>query len=163
MNRIEDVERQILLLWEDMAEARGFDRILGRIICILLIEGRPLSQQEIAEKAEYSVPSISKALKTLVSLGSVRKAKKTGKRITLYYVEMHPSDMLSGALMKWVLTAKAMKRRTITILKELEEAKDEDPERAEKLTMILRDFAVLIPKITGVIENAIRNMEKKGL
>ena len=163
MNRIEDVERQILLLWEDMAEARGFDRILGRIICILIIEGRPLSQQEIAEKAEYSVPSVSKALKTLVSLGSVRKAKKTGKRITLYYVEMHPSDMLSGALMKWVLTAKVMERRTLAILKELEEAKDEDPEHAEKLIRILMDFAVVIPKITGVIENAIRNMEKKEL
>jgi len=163
MNRIEDVKRQILLLWEDMAEARGFDRLLGRIICILIIEGKPLSQQEIAEKVEYSVPSISKALKTLVSLGSVRKAKKTGKRIILYYVEMHPSDILSGALMKWVLTAKAMERRTLSILKELEEVKDEDPERAEKLMKILMDFSVLIPKITGVIENAIRNMEKREL
>ncbi len=163
MSKIDDVEKKIFSMWEDTAEARGFDRVVGRVICILLIEGKPLSQQEIADRSEYSVPTISKALKTLVSLGSTRKTKKSGKRITMYYVEMHPSDILSGALMKWVLTAKAMERRALSIHKELEKVKDENPKRAGRLMKILMDFAVSVPEIVNVIENAMRNLEKRAL
>jgi DNA-binding transcriptional regulator GbsR (MarR family) len=157
MGRIDDLESAMFLLWEDMAEARGFDRILGRIICTLLIAGSPLSQREIAEKTGYSVPTISRSLKTLVSLGSVRKARKAGTRTRSYYVEMHPSDMLRGALAKWLLTAKTMARRTRAIHEELENARDENPDQAERLMTILREFAELIPRLVDAIENAMKD------
>ena len=159
MGKIDDIERKIFFLWEDMAEARGFDRVLGRLICTLLIAGGPLSQQEIAERTGYSIPTISKSLKTLLSLGSVRKARKTGKRTGLYYVEMHPSEILRGALMKWLSTAKTMQRIMLAIHEELEEVKDENPKRAGRLMKISTDFAVSIPRMTNAIEDAIKNFE----
>lgn len=162
MNRVEDVERKIVSLWEDIAETRGFDRVLGRVICTLLIEGRPLSQREIAEKTGYSVPTISKTLKVLVSLGSGRKMKKLGKRVTLYYVDMHPLEILSGALMKWILTAKTMEQRASEILQELVKIKDEDPERSEKLMKMLMRFTASIPKMIEIMENAIGDMQRLG-
>lgn len=160
MNRVEDVERKIVSLWEDIAEDRGFDRVVGRVICTLLIEGRPLSQQEIAKKTGYSIPTISKTLKVLVSLGSGRKTKEPGKRVTLYYVEMHPLEILSGALMKWILTAKNMERRISKICQELEKIKAENPERTEKLMKMLTKFTASIPKMIEIMEKAIEDMQE---
>lgn len=63
---------------------------------------------------------------------------------------MHPSDILSDALMRWVLTAKAMERRALSIYKELEKVKDENPKRAGRLMKILMDFAVSVPEIVNI-------------
>lgn len=160
MNYIEEVERKMFSLWEDIAEARGFDRVVGTVICTLLIENKPLSQQEIAEKTGYSIPTISKTLKAFTPLGSVQKMKKRGERTALYYVEMSPLEMLSGALMKWVATAKTMERRMLEIYQELDKIKDENPKRAEKLMKIAMKFSISIPKMIEKIEKAIKDIQE---
>lgn len=158
MKSLEEVENEVVVLWEDLAEARGFDRVVGRVISILLIEGVPLSQQELAEKTGYSIPTISKTLKTLTSLGSVRKTKQPGKRLTLYYADMHPPEMLSGALRNWVILARTIERRVTLISQKLENAKDENPDRAEKLRKILMEFTASIPKMIEIMERVIKGI-----
>jgi len=160
MSNIEEVERKMFSLWEDIAEARGFDRVVGTVICTLLIENRPLSQQEIAEKTGYSIPTISKTLKVFTPLGSVRKMKKRGERTALYCVDTGPLEMLSGALMKWVATAKTMEQRMSEICQELEKTKDENPERARELMTIAIRFSTSVPKMIEIIEKAIRDIEE---
>jgi DNA-binding transcriptional regulator GbsR (MarR family) len=160
MSKIEDIQQNLFLLWEDIAEARGFDRVVGTVICTLLTENRPLSQMEIAEKTGYSVPTISKTLKTLVSLGSVRKMKKRGERIFLYYTAMHPLEMLSGALTKWIVTAKSMKNRISKMYQELVEIESKHPEQAIKLMNTLRDFSESVPKMIDIMEKAIEDIQK---
>lgn len=160
MRKIEDIQRSLFSLWEDIAEARGFDRAVGSVICTLLTENKPLSQQEIAEKTGYSVPTISKTLKTLVSLGSVRKMKKRGERIFLYYTAMHPLEMLSGGLTKWIVTAKSMTNRIFNMYQELVAIEDEYPEQANKLMIILRDFSNSIPKMIEIMEKAIQDIHE---
>ncbi len=160
MSKIEEVEKKMFSLWEDIAEVRGFDRVVGTVVCTLLIENRPLSQQEIAEKTGYSIPTISKTLKVFAPLGSVRKMKKRGERTALYYVDASPLEMLSGALMKWVITAKTMEQRMSDICQELETTKDEHPERAEKLIKIATKFSTSVPKMIKIIEKAITDMQE---
>ena len=162
MNQIAELERKTISLWEDIAEARGFDRVAGTVICILFIENKPLSQQEISERTGYSIPTISKTLKQLYPLGSIRKMKKPGKRATLYYVEMHPLEVMSGTLIKWTLTAKTMAKRMATIRKELEKTKSEDPEKARKLLEMITKLSDPIPKMIMIMENAIREIQKIG-
>ncbi|MFX0061516.1 MAG: GbsR/MarR family transcriptional regulator [Candidatus Hermodarchaeota archaeon] len=160
MNELKSVERKILALWEDIAEARGFDRVLGRVLCTLLIERRPLSQQELAEKTGYSIPTISKILKVLISMGTGRKIKKPGTRTTQYYVEIQPWELLSGALIKWINTTKIMEKRTLELRQEVENSKSEDPERAEKLIIMLTTFITAIPKVIETMEKAIKEMQE---
>jgi DNA-binding transcriptional regulator GbsR (MarR family) len=158
MKRLDEAEHEVVVLWEDLAEARGFDRVVGRVISILLIEGAPLSQQELAEKTGYSVPTISKTLKTLTSLGSVRKTKQPGKRLTLYYADMRPSEMLSGALRSWVILARTIERRVTLISQKLENARAENPDRAEKLRKIVIEFTASIPKMIEIMERVIKDV-----
>ena len=160
MNRIAELEANILSVWEDIAEARGFDRVVGTVICTLIVENRPLSQKEIAERTGYSIPTVSKTLKTLLPLGSVRKAKKPGSRVMLYHVEMHPLEIFSGTLTRWVLTARAMARRMAEIREELEDAKSEDPEKVQKLLGVLGRFADPIPKMTEIMDKAIADIQR---
>lgn len=152
MQHLDEVENEVIILWEELAEARGFDRIVGRIIITLLIEEAPLSQQDLSEKTGYSIPTISKTLKTLTSLGSVRKMKQPGKRLTLYCADVNPPDMLSGALRNWVVMARMIERRISNIEQKLEKAKEMNPNRAEKLRKILMEFTASIPKMINIIE-----------
>lgn len=161
MARIEELENEVISLWEDMAEARGFERVMGRIICILLLGGRPLSQKEISEKTGYSIPTISKILNTLASLGSVRKTKRPGTRTALYHVEMHPLDMVSGAFVRWVVVARTMEHRVAEIQRRIgNKAMIEDDERAEKLIMMLENLSSSLPKMIGIVENAINEARR---
>jgi len=159
MSKIEDIQRSLFSLWEDIAEARGFDRPVGTVICTLLIENKPLSQQEIMEKTGYSIPTISKTLKTLVSLGSVRKMKR-GERAFRYYTTINPLEMLSGALTKWIVTAKSMSNRISRMYQELVDIEEEYPEQAIMLMNILRDFSDSVPKMIAIMENAVKDIHE---
>lgn len=158
MSNQEEVEREVISLWEDLAEARGFGRVLGRVLYNLMIEGRPLSQREIAEKTGYSVPTVSRALNTLVSLGTVRKIAMPGSRLNLYRVEVRPQEVLSGGLMKWVSDAKTVYLRVSSILGELESVKVKDHEKAERLSEFLTKISLSIPRMIEIIEKAIEEM-----
>ena len=160
MGRIADLERRVVSLWEDIVEARGFDRVVGTVLCTLIVENIPLSQREIAEKTGYSVPTVSKTLKMLLPLGSVRKIRQPGKRVTLYHVEMHPLEILGGTLTRWILTARTMAKRMSEIREELEKARSEDPVRAQMLLRMLREFVEPIPEVTGIMEKAIEDIQK---
>jgi DNA-binding transcriptional regulator GbsR (MarR family) len=160
MDTIIELERKVISLWEDIAEARGFDRAAGTVLCILFIENKPLSQQEIAEKTGYSIPTVSKTLKLLYPLGSIRRIKKPSGRVIQYYVEMSPLDVLSGTLIKWTLTTKTLAQRMVSIREELERSKSEDPIRAQKLLGMIRKLDEPIPKMIEIMENAIKEIRK---
>jgi len=158
MQRLAEVEQDVMVLWEDLAEARGFDRVVGRVLSSLLIEGAPVSQQALAEKTGYSIPTISKTLKSLTSLGSVRKTKQPGTRLTLYYADMRPPDLLRGALRRWVILAKTIERRVLLVSQKLEDATNENPDRAETLRKLLWEFTASIPPMIAIMERAINGL-----
>ena len=160
MDTIAELERKIISLWEDIAEARGFDRATGTVLCVLFMENKPLSQQEIAEKSSYSIPTVSKTLKILSPLGSIRKLKKPGGRIIQYYVEMHPLDVLSGTLIKWTITTKTLAQRIEGVREELEKVMSEDPNKAQKLLSMIEKLVEPIPKMLKIMENAIKEIQK---
>jgi len=76
----------------------------------------------------------------------------------LYHVEMHPLEILGGTLTRWILTARTMARRMSEIREELEKARSEDPERAQMLMRMLREFVEPIPEVTGIMEKAIEDI-----
>jgi len=75
-----DVEQSILSTFGQVAESIGYSQVHGKIIGILLVNGRETSLQEIARRTGYSVPMISLSLDLLDVLGVVKKTKKPGDR-----------------------------------------------------------------------------------
>lgn len=137
-----EVKEKLSLLWERLAQARGFDLLYGRILAHLYLSEKPLSQKELSEKTDFSVPAISKTLGHLVTLGAVRRFKKKGERTYYYSALATPQHMFVAALSKWVDDQKIMRRELSALKTKLESATLSEHEKkdAAKLTAIIDDF-----------------------
>jgi len=158
MTSLEKIEREVASIWEDMAESRGYNRVVGRVLFILMAEGRPLSQKEIAVKTGYSLPTISRALNTIVALGTAKKMATPGSRLRRYRVEMRPADLMVGGLVNWLLVARTMYRRLSGVLGELESLENEEAEKAENLRAFLTGLHDSIPRMIEIIQRAMGEM-----
>ena len=139
---LSEVRERLTLLWERLAEARGFGSLYGRILASLYLSDRPLSQKELSDKTQFSVPAVSKTLDHLVALGAARKSKKKGERTYYYSALAGPQEMLVAGLGKWIDDQKIMRDELSTLKAKLKAASLAKEERTEgeKLLAILEDF-----------------------
>ena len=158
MNSLEEIEGELASLWEDMAEGRGFNRVVGRVLFTLMVGGRPLSQKEIAEETGYSLPTVSRALNTLVTLGTGKKTGTPGSRLRRYQVEMRPQDLMVSGLVKWLADASSVHRRLFALLEEVESLRAEEAEGAGELRAFLTEMCGVLPRMIGIMERAIREI-----
>jgi DNA-binding transcriptional regulator GbsR (MarR family) len=158
MTGLEEIEREVASIWEDMAESRGYNRVVGTVLFILMVEGRPLSQKEIAEKTGYSLPTISRALNTIVALGTAKKTATPGSRLRRYRVEMRSEDLMVGGLANWLLVARTMRRRVSGVLDELGSLENEEAEKAENLKTFLTGLHDSLPRMIEIIQRAMTDM-----
>jgi DNA-binding transcriptional regulator GbsR (MarR family) len=130
------------VLWERLSQARGFDLLYGRILAHLYFSEKPLSQKELSEKTDFSVPAISKTLEHLVALGAVKKFKKKGERTYYYSALATPQEMFVAGLGKWVDDQKIMRRELSTLKTKLESAtlSEDEKKDAAKLIATIEDF-----------------------
>jgi DNA-binding transcriptional regulator GbsR (MarR family) len=151
---LSDVKEKLVVLWERLAQARGFDLLLGRILAHLYMSEEPLSQKELSEKTDFSVPAISKTLDQLVALGGVKKFKKKGERTYYYSASATPQQMLIAGLSKWVDDQKIM-HRELSILKsklETETLTENEKNEAEKLIATIEDFEKTFDEVEKTFE-----------
>lgn len=90
---MKEIEKEIYSKFADIATSIGYSEMHGRILAALLVEGNPLSLQELAKKTGYSAPTISLSLDLLELLGMIKKIKKVGDR--RLYIELK-SSLLEG-------------------------------------------------------------------
>jgi len=79
------LEEKIYSTFSDVASSIGYSPLHGKIIGVLLVQGREMSLQEIARETGYSLSMISLSLDLLELLGVIKRVKKTGDR-NLYIV-----------------------------------------------------------------------------
>ncbi len=75
-----EIENKMLSLFSRITSSLGYSQVHGKIIGILMIEGKPLSLQEISKRTRYSLGSISLSLDLLEFFGIIKKFKKSGER-----------------------------------------------------------------------------------
>jgi len=92
----------------------------------LNLRARPLSQKEIAEETGYSLPTVSRALNTLVTLGTGKKTGTPGSCLRRYQVDMRPQDLMVSGLAKWLADASSVHRRLSALLEEVESLRAEE-------------------------------------
>jgi DNA-binding transcriptional regulator GbsR (MarR family) len=67
-----------------ITQAEGGPRISGRLFGLLIVEGRPLSLQEMAERLGVSKASVSTNARLLAQRGIIRLTTRPGARGDLY-------------------------------------------------------------------------------
>jgi len=88
-----EVEKEIYTTFSDIASTIGYSEMHGRIIAALLVSGKKMSLQEVANETGYSPSTISLSLDLLQFLGMIKKVKNVGDR--KLYVELQ-GDLLGG-------------------------------------------------------------------
>lgn len=139
---LDEVKEKLTVLWERLAQARGFDLLLGRVLAHLYMSEKPLSQKELSEKTDFSIPAISRTLEQLVALGGVKKFKKKGERTYYYSALATPQQMVVAGLSKWVEDQQVMRRELSMLKIKLDSATltEEEKKDASKLIATINDF-----------------------
>jgi HTH-type transcriptional regulator, osmoprotectant uptake regulator len=92
MNTEKKLEAQILENFASVAQTIGYSPLHGKIIGVLLIEGKPVSLNELAKETGYSSSMISLSLDFLEVMEVIKKVKKSGDR--KLYVKLN-GDLLN--------------------------------------------------------------------
>jgi DNA-binding transcriptional regulator GbsR (MarR family) len=79
-SKLTNAESKIHSLFASLTSSLGYSEIHGHIIGALLVEGRPLSLDELAKKTGYSLASVSLSLDLLEFFGVIKKFRVKGNR-----------------------------------------------------------------------------------
>ena len=122
-----DAEKEIYSLFSNVASELGYSEVHGRLIAALLVEGKPLSMDELKERIGYSASSISLSLDFLEMLDVIRRIKKPSDK--KLYIELQ-GDLLD-CLRKAILFK--AERNIDATLKEFEKYKNGDTKNIVKV------------------------------
>lgn len=142
-----NLEEEIFSTFSELAGILGYSPIHGKIIGALLVEGNPVSLQELARKTHYSTGMISLSLDLLEVLSVVKKIKKPGDR--KLYVQLE-GDLLE--ILKKAVIIK-VKKGISDSLKNLEAKKGE-------VLRLKGNERKKLSKTTERLEREIRRLEK---
>jgi len=94
------LQKELVVVFSDLAELFGNLRSLGEIYGILFPSERPLSMEEITLQLGISKGSASQGLRQLEELGAIFRKKETCVRNQLYAARLELKPLLSGFLSK---------------------------------------------------------------
>lgn len=77
-----------------MCESENMPRIGGRLFGLFLVEGRPLSLKELADRLQVSRASVSTNARMLADVGILRRVGVPGDRQDYYELSREPFDRL---------------------------------------------------------------------
>ncbi|MFH1229199.1 MAG: hypothetical protein V1678_02110 [Candidatus Aenigmatarchaeota archaeon] len=149
---IEDIERDIYSTFASIASTIGYSEIHGRIIAALMVSGNRLSLQELAEKAGYSLSTLSLSLDLLEFFGMIKKIKNAGDR--KLYVELQ-GDLIEGLKNAFVIKIQKSVTDSLERFKKYKEdlrvSKDKDKERVEQVLNILEKDIQRVDKYINLL------------
>ncbi len=122
--------RELYDLFSRVARSLGYSSVHGKIIGVLLLEGREMSLQELAKATGYSSASISLSLDLLEVFGLVKKVRKSGDRKLYVKLEGDVLDVLRHAVLA---KAKQNIASTLTELERYKSSKNVKIKRAANL------------------------------
>jgi len=89
-----------------VTQAEGLPRISGRILGLLIFDGRPYAFGELATELQVSRGSISSNVRMLAERGAIERVAKPGNRQDYYQICENPYDsILSGIAQRAEKTA----------------------------------------------------------
>jgi DNA-binding transcriptional regulator GbsR (MarR family) len=160
MNAIQDIRDGFARVYEDIMRAKGLPTIMGRIMAILLIEGRELDHKEISELTGYSMASVNRTLNQLVTFGMVHKHKDTVKKHFVFHVNIDFPELFAGSLEKIVKVYGTQRDELNNLLQKLAalESSEKEQDEVNRLHFTLEKFEKILGITMGVLENTIKEL-----
>jgi DNA-binding transcriptional regulator GbsR (MarR family) len=163
MSSLQEIREGFIRIYEDIVRAKGLPTIMGRILAVLLLEGRELDHKEISSLTGYSIASVNRTLNQLVNFGMVHKHKDAQKKCYVFHMNIDFLEIFADSLEKMVKVYGKQRDELAILLQKVDEAESDKKEQAEinHLRVTLENFDKMLGITMGVLENTIKELHSK--
>jgi DNA-binding transcriptional regulator GbsR (MarR family) len=160
MNSLEEIKADFVRIYEDLLRAKGLPTIFGRIMAVLLLEGRELSHKEISNLTGYSISSVSRTLDQMVRMGIVHKHKDASTKHFVYHVSTDFPEMLANSLETMIRVYETQREEMKNLTRKVNVLKSKGKEQAEinSLQATLEKIEKTIEFVEGIMKNTIKEL-----
>jgi DNA-binding transcriptional regulator GbsR (MarR family) len=163
MTSLQEIREGFVRIYEDILRAKGLPTIMGRIMAVLLLEGRELDHKEISSLTGYSMASVNRTLNQLVNFGMVHKHKDAQKKHYVFHVNIDFPEIFADSLEKMIRVYGMQVDELDILLQKLATLESDDTEYAEieHLRRTLTNFKKILESTMRVLENTIKELRSQ--
>jgi len=160
MSSLQEIKAEFVRIYEDMVRAKGQPAIFGRVMAVLLLEGRELSHKEISDLTGYSVSSVSRTLDQMGRMGIVHKHKDVSLKHFVFHVRVDFSEMLANSLETMIGVYEQKREEMKDLTQKVSALKSKGKEKAEidRLQSTLRKFEKTMEFVEGILKTSIKEL-----
>ncbi|UCC57972.1 MAG: hypothetical protein JSW14_06320 [Candidatus Bathyarchaeum sp.] len=158
MNSLQEIRAGFIRIYEDIVRAKGLPTIMGRILAVLLLEGRELDHKEISSLTGYSMASVNRTLNQLVSFGMLRKHKDPVKKHFVFHASIDFSELFADSIEKMIRVYETQRDEVNELTQKLNSL---DAKGNEAEIKRVRDLLNKFERVLGISMEVLENMLKE--
>ena len=162
MNTLEDIKKDFVRYYEDVASRRGLPTLFGRTMGVFFLEGRELTQKEVSDLTGYSVSSASRTLDQMMRMGLVQRHKDPTQGSYVYRMSVNYLDLAAHGLMAWIHQAEESIQSLSSIREKMSstEIEEEEKEEFERVHNMMRDIEEKALTIIKIVKRGVEELKK---
>ena len=163
MSSLQEIKAEFIRIYEDMVRAKGQPAIFGRVMAVLLLEGRELSHKEISDLTGYSISSVSRTLDQMGRMGIVHKHKDVSLKHFVFHVSVDFPEMLANSLETLIGVYGQKTEELKDLTQKVSALKSKGKEKAEidRLQSTLRKFEKTLEFVEGILKTSIKELRSQ--
>jgi len=163
MNSLQEIREGFVRIYEDIVRAKGLPTIMGRILAILLLEGRELDHKEISNLTGYSMASVNRTLNQLVNFGMLHKHKDPLKKHFVFHTNVDFSELFADSLENMLRVYGTQRDEVNELTQKLDslDAKENDQAEIKRVRNVLNKFNRVLEIATEVLENMLKELRSQ--
>jgi len=163
MNSLQEIREGFVRIYEDIVRAKGLPTIMGRILAILLLEGRELDHKEISNLTGYSMASVNRTLNQLVNFGMLHKHKDPLKKHFVFHTNVDFSELFADSLENMLRVYGTQRDEVNELTQKLNslDAKENDQAEIKRVRNVLNKFNRVLEIATEVLENMLKELRSQ--
>jgi DNA-binding transcriptional regulator GbsR (MarR family) len=160
MNSLQEIRAGFIRVYEDIMHAKGLPTIMGRIIAVLLLEGRELNHKEISSLTGYSMASVNRTLNQLVSMGIAHKHKDPLQKYYVFHASISFPEMYASSTEKIMNVYQTQRNEIDNLTQKLIALESEGKKQAEikRLRTVLENLDRILEATMGVLEKLVKEL-----
>jgi len=160
MNSLQEIKEGFIRIYEDIVRAKGLPTIMGRVLAILLLEGRELDHKEISSLTGYSMASVNRTLNQLVSFGMLHKHKDPLKKHFVFHTSVDFSELFADSLEKMLRVYETQRDEVNELTQKLNslDAKGNKQAEIKRVRDVLNKFDRVLEVAVEVLENMLKEL-----
>jgi DNA-binding transcriptional regulator GbsR (MarR family) len=163
MNSLQEIKAGFIRIYEDIVRAKGLPTIMGRILAILLLEGRELDHKEISNLTGYSMASVNRTLNQLVNFGMVHKHKDPLKKHFVFHASIDFSELFADSIEKLIRVYETQRNEVNELTQKLNslDAKENEQAEIKRVQDLLNKFERVLVAAMEALGNMLKELRSK--